>query len=43
MSSPAALKLYLSVGFELLDTVSTDYSQFGETEPLVTCFFYFGS
>jgi len=38
MSSPAALKLYLSVGVELVDTVSTDYSQYGGTEPVVDYF-----
>lgn len=33
MSEPAALKLYLNFGFELLETVSTDYSKYGGTEP----------
>jgi hypothetical protein len=35
MSEPAALKLYLNHGFELVDTVSTDYSKYGGTEPTV--------
>ncbi|KAJ5355864.1 Acyl-CoA N-acyltransferase [Penicillium concentricum] len=38
MSEPAALKLYLSLGFRLLDTVSVDYSQYGGTEPMVMYF-----
>ncbi|KAJ5129036.1 hypothetical protein N7448_002748 [Penicillium atrosanguineum] len=38
MSEPAALKLYLNLGFELVDTVSTDYSQYGGTEPMVHYF-----
>jgi hypothetical protein len=38
MSSPAALKLYRSLCFELVDTVSTDYSQFGGTEPALQYF-----
>ncbi|KAJ5647268.1 hypothetical protein N7490_003640 [Penicillium lividum] len=35
MSEPAALKLYLNLGFELVESVSTDYSQYGGTEPMV--------
>ncbi|CEO59179.1 hypothetical protein PMG11_03863 [Penicillium brasilianum] len=38
MSEPAALKLYLNHGFELLETVSTDYSIYGGTEPTVEHF-----
>ncbi|KAJ5177559.1 Acyl-CoA N-acyltransferase [Penicillium coprophilum] len=38
MSEPAALKLYLSLGFQLVDTVSVDYSQYGGTEPMVMYF-----
>lgn len=38
MSEPAALKLYLNFGFELLETVSTDYSKYGGTEPSVEHF-----
>ncbi|KAJ5199672.1 Acyl-CoA N-acyltransferase [Penicillium cf. griseofulvum] len=38
MSEPAALKLYLSLGFQLVDTVSVDYSQYGGTEPVVMYF-----
>ncbi|KAJ5536516.1 hypothetical protein N7513_009702 [Penicillium frequentans] len=35
MSEPAALKLYLNLGFKLVETVSTDYSQYGGVEPMV--------
>ncbi|KAK9234743.1 hypothetical protein V1525DRAFT_412079 [Lipomyces kononenkoae] len=35
MSEPAGLKVYLNHGFKLVETVSTDYSQYGGTEPLV--------
>ncbi|KAJ5649716.1 uncharacterized protein N7484_003439 [Penicillium longicatenatum] len=35
MSEPAALKLYLNLGFKLVETVSTDYSQYGGLEPMV--------
>ncbi|KAE8548901.1 hypothetical protein TMatcc_010238 [Talaromyces marneffei ATCC 18224] len=38
MSEPAALKLYLNLGFKLVETVSTDYSQYGGTEPMVHYF-----
>jgi GNAT superfamily N-acetyltransferase len=38
MSEPASLKLYLNHGFELLETVSTDYSKYGGTEPTVEHF-----
>lgn len=38
MSEPAALKLYLSLGFRLVDTVSVDYSHYGGTEPMVMYF-----
>lgn len=38
MSEPAALKLYLNLGFNLVETVSTDYSQYGGTEPMVHYF-----
>ncbi|CAI7611533.1 unnamed protein product [Penicillium glandicola] len=38
MSEPAALKLYLSLGFQLVDTVSVDYSHYGGTEPMVMYF-----
>ncbi|KAJ5735781.1 uncharacterized protein N7483_000906 [Penicillium malachiteum] len=38
MSEPAALKLYLNFGFQLIETVSTDYSQFGGKEPMVHYF-----
>ncbi|OKO92065.1 hypothetical protein PENSUB_12910 [Penicillium subrubescens] len=38
MSEPAALKLYLNLRFELLETVSTDYSKYGGTEPTVEHF-----
>jgi hypothetical protein len=38
MSSPAALKLYLTHGFVLMKTVETDYSQHGGTEPDVQHF-----
>lgn len=38
MSSPAGLKLYLSHGFELKQTVSVDHSQCGGTEPTVNYF-----
>jgi len=35
MSSSAGLKVYERSGFKLVETVSTDYSQFGATEPNV--------
>ncbi|KAK9365597.1 hypothetical protein V1509DRAFT_373982 [Lipomyces kononenkoae] len=35
MSEPAGLKVYLNHGFKLVETVSTDYSQYGGTEPMV--------
>lgn len=35
MSEPAPLKLYLNLGFEPVDTVSTDYSEYGGTEPML--------
>jgi hypothetical protein len=38
MSEPAALKLYLNFGFDLLETVSTDYSKYDRTEPTVEHF-----
>ncbi|KUM59858.1 hypothetical protein ACN42_g7275 [Penicillium freii] len=38
MSEPAALKLYLNLGFQLVDTVSVDYSRYGGTEPVVEYF-----
>ncbi|KAJ5609447.1 hypothetical protein N7528_010014 [Penicillium herquei] len=38
MSEPAALKLYLNFDFQLIETVSTDYSQFGGKEPMVHYF-----
>lgn len=38
MSEPAGLKLYLNLGFKLVETVSTDYSQYGGTEPVVEHF-----
>lgn len=38
MSEPAGLKLYLRLGFKLVETVSTDYSQYGGTEPTVEYF-----
>lgn len=38
MSEQASLKLYLNLGFELVETVSTDYAQFGGTEPVVHYF-----
>lgn len=38
MSEPAGLNLYLNLGFKLVETVSTDYSQYGGTEPTVEYF-----
>ncbi|KZF21984.1 hypothetical protein L228DRAFT_283185 [Xylona heveae TC161] len=38
MSEPAGLKVYLNHGFKLVETVSTDYSKYGGTEPLVEYF-----
>ncbi|KAJ5948988.1 hypothetical protein N7454_002295 [Penicillium verhagenii] len=38
MSEPAALKLYLNLDFQLVETVSTDYSQYGGLEPMVHYF-----
>jgi hypothetical protein len=38
MSETAGLKLYLSLGFQLIDTVSVDYSEYGGTEPVVMYF-----
>ncbi|KGO41750.1 Acyl-CoA N-acyltransferase [Penicillium expansum] len=38
MSEPAALKLYLNLGFKLVDTVTVDYSHYGGTEPMVEYF-----
>lgn len=38
MSEPAGLKVYLNHGFKLVETVSTDYSQYGGTEPMVHYF-----
>lgn len=34
MSSSAGLKVYLNSGFELVESVRTDYSQYGGTEPV---------
>ncbi|KAJ5457657.1 Acyl-CoA N-acyltransferase [Penicillium sp. IBT 31633x] len=38
MHIKAGLKLYLSLGFQLIETVSVDYSKYGGTEPMVTSF-----
>jgi len=35
MSSVAGLRLYEKHGFKVVETTSTDYSQFGGTEPFV--------
>lgn len=35
IASPAGLKVYEGQGFKLVETVSTDYSQFGGVEPYV--------
>jgi hypothetical protein len=32
MSSPAGLNVYTRLGFDIVETTSTDYSQFGGTE-----------
>jgi GNAT superfamily N-acetyltransferase len=37
-ASPAGLKVYERQDFGLVETVSTDYSQFGATEPYVRHF-----
>ena len=34
-ASPAGLNVYTRLGFQIVETVSTDYTQFGGTEPLV--------
>ncbi|KAI9925799.1 hypothetical protein MW887_005605 [Aspergillus wentii] len=38
MSEPAGLKVYLNHGFEVVDTVETDYSEFGGKEAMVHYF-----
>lgn len=38
ISTQAGLKLYLSLGFQVIETVSVDYSKYGGTEPMVTSF-----
>ena len=35
MSEPAGLKVYQNTGFKLVETVSSDYSKYGGTEPSV--------
>lgn len=35
MARPAGLKLYEDQGFRIVETTSTDYSQFGAIEPYV--------
>lgn len=38
MASPAGSNVYKRLGFDIVETVSTDYSQFGGTAPLVHYF-----
>ncbi|KAJ5951856.1 Acyl-CoA N-acyltransferase [Penicillium vulpinum] len=38
MAELPGLKLYLSLGFQLVETVSVDYTQYGGTEPMVVYF-----
>ena len=35
MASPAGLKMYLDQGFEIIETVSKDYAEYGGTSPHV--------
>jgi hypothetical protein len=35
MASPAGLKMYTDLGFELVEIVRQDYERFGGTEPCV--------
>lgn len=38
MSEQASLKLYLNLGFEVVETVATDYTEYGGTEPVMQYF-----
>lgn len=38
MAAPAGLKVYERLGFEIVETVSTDNSQLGGTQPCVHYF-----
>ena len=38
MASPAGLKMYLDQGFEIVETISQDYSEYGGASPAINHF-----